>query len=512
MSLNINLYQKDIQKLRLDSSLNRKIIQNEKRFQNLLSIPKNSNKCYSTDRKAYNQKRFIKSNKKISNKKKLKNFKTEFYNNYDDNDYEIQKNLSQYFSPKSVININDNEFNNNSKNKEDKKIIKVHQKLIKKEKRPKYSKNSKNLSSLKNSKNKSHYNSTINLHTSRNNYKNMNKKNLKKNQKLNTNINLRTNNKNNSNRKNYNSNTIESSAKSDRYSSPSIKNMNLEEMFGRFKKNEKKKKEWVENEKKKKEEEEKKLCSYKPKMDKNSIKINLKIKDNFLERQKMKDEQKKKKEEKLKEYLNKKKEDEINKNNFLLIKNNKGKNKDNNLNNSINLSTSKTSAKTLEKNRKIEIKNAINKLYEWDIKRKEKINQKRKNNNEKIEKNRHIPKINKRSSSMAELKKEKYSDKNIFDRLSKKDPVSLEKKKFLVELYTPSFQPNIYTKRSTKKEKDINEDKNEIEEKKEKEEGKMYEKFGIDNNSGQYINDEDIQQLYRDVLFRNKKKNKMHEN
>ena len=68
--------------------------------------------------------------------------------------------------------------------------------------------------------------------------------------------------------------------------------MNLEEMIGRFKKSENKKKEWVENQKKKKEEEEKKLCSHKPKMDKNSIKINLKIKDDFLERQKIKDEQK----------------------------------------------------------------------------------------------------------------------------------------------------------------------------------------------------------------------------
>jgi centrosomal protein CEP76 len=283
-------------------------------------------------------------------------------------------------------------------------------------------------------------------------------------------------------------------------------------MMIRFKIDEEKKKEWIESQRKKKEEEQRRICPYAPKINKKSKKINLKFKDDFFGRQKLKDEQKKKKEEKLKEYLNKKKEDEINKNNFLLTKNNKGKNKDNNLNNSINLSTSKTSAKTLEKNRKIEIKNAINKLYEWDTKRKEKINQKRKNNDEKMEKNSHIPKINKRSSSMAELKKEKYSDKNIFDRLSKKDPVSLEKKKLLVELYTPSFQPNIYTKRSTKKEKDINEDKNEIEEKKEKEEGNIYEKFGIDNNSAQYINDEDIQQLYRDVLFRNKKKNKMYEN
>ena len=507
MSLNINLYQKDIQKLQLDSSLNRKIIQNEKRFQNLLSIPKNKDKCYSTDRKSYNKKRFIKSNKKISNKKKLINFRTEFYNNFDDNDndYKIQKNLSQYFSPKTVISATDKEYSNG---KNQKKIIKVNQKLVKKDKNSKFSKNSKNLSVLKSSKNKPHYNSTTNLHTSRNNYNiNIHKNNLKKNQKLNTNINLRTNNKHNSNKKNNHNITIESSAKSDRGIGPSAKNMNLEEMIGRFKKSENKKKEWVENQKKKKEEEEKKLCSHKPKMDKNSIKINLKIKDDFLERQKIKDEQKRKKEEKLKEYINKKKQDEINKNNFLLTKR-KGKNKDNNLNNSINLSTS---AKT-EKNRKIEIKNAINKLFEWDTKRKERINQKRKNNNEKIDKIKHIPTINKRSSSMAELKKQKYSDKNLFDRLAKNDPVSVEKKKLLVELYTPSFQPNIYTKRTHKKEKEKSAGKNENKEKKEKEEIKKMETIGMDNISEQNINDEDIQQLYRDVLFSNKKKNKVYEN
>ena len=38
------------------------------------------------------------------------------------------------------------------------------------------------------------------------------------------------------------------------------------------------------------------------------------------------------------------------------------------------------------------------------------------------------------------------------------------------------------------------------------------ETIGMDNISEQNINDEDIQQLYRDVLFRNKKKNKAYEN
>ena len=113
---------------------------------------------------------------------------------------------------------------------------------------------------------------------------------------------------------------------------------------------------------------------------------------------------------------------------------------------------------------------------------------------------------------MAELKKQKYSDTNLFDRLAKNDPVSVEKKKLLVELYTPSFQPNIYTKRTHKKEKEKSAGKNENKEKKEKEETKKMDTIGMDNISEQNINDEDIQQLYRDVLFSNKKKNKVYEN
>ena len=53
---------------------------------------------------------------------------------------------------------------------------------------------------------------------------------------------------------------------------------------------------------------------------------------------------------------------------------------------------------------------------------------------------------------MAELKKHKYNDKNIFDRLSKNDRDSVEKKKLLAQLYTPSFQPMINTKKIKKKE------------------------------------------------------------
>lgn len=82
----------------------------------------------------------------------------------------------------------------------------------------------------------------------------------------------------------------------------------------------------------------------------------------------------------------------------MLKVNKKNKDKD-------NLNSSRTSSKTLNKTQKVKINNAINKLYEWDKNRKEKINQKRKTKNEKMEKFDYVPKINKRSASMAEFNK-----------------------------------------------------------------------------------------------------------
>ena len=477
-------------KLIIDSFLNRKIMQNENRFQALLSIPKKRKKeCNLNYRNEAKNIRYI---KKIQKKKcKINNY----YNSFQDNDLE-SKNMSQYASPRikvSEFSIDSIEFDNYRR----KDKIKVNQRL-KKDKKLK-------------TKLKQH--SMINLHYSP--YKDYNRINtiINKNYvtKKKLHLNIKSNHNNNQNDlnsliKDYS--TIEYKEKNNKCFSPRIKKMNFEEMIGRFKKDINKKKEWIENQKKKKEEEEKKLCSHAPKMDKNSMKINLKLKNNFFERQKIKIDQKKKKEEKLKAFINKKKEEEINKTNFLLIQKAKKKKKDNNLNNSMN----KTSDKTFDK---INNLNTINRLYEWDVKRKEKINQKRKKKFEKIEENKHIPKINKRSATMAELKKSKSNARNIFDRLAKLDSIALEKKKILVELYTPSFQPNI---NSTKKnhyienKKDDKYDKDDKYENKENEENEEIENesehkktFGISNLYNQNLNDEDLQQIYRNVLFNHKK-------
>jgi len=74
--------------------------------------------------------------------------------------------------------------------------------------------------------------------------------------------------------------------------------------------------------------------------------------------------------EKLKEFLSKKEEEEINKNNPLLNKKSKGKKNS-------KLNSRDASSKALNKNKKAKINNAINKLYAWDEKRKEKIKEKK---------------------------------------------------------------------------------------------------------------------------------------
>ena len=168
--------------------------------------------------------------------------------------------------------------------------------------------------------------------------------------------------------------------------------------------------------------------------------------------------------------------------------------------------------------------NTINRLFEWDAKRKEKIKQKRIKKIEKIEENKHIPKINKRSASMVELKKSKSNARNIFDKLAKLDSVALQKKKILLELYTPSFKPNINTKKKLRhkennKGKNQNFEKYEIE-KEEEENEEIEENEELEDNSknketvgrtklaNQYLNVEDLQQLYRNVLFKKKIKSK----
>lgn len=124
-------------------------------------------------------------------------------------------------------------------------------------------------------------------------------------------------------------------------------------------------------------------------------------------------------------------------------KSNKNRFSANNVNNNINnasfisgLSCSKSMAE-IEKN--------ISKLYEWEKRRKKKIEKMQEIKNKEEIIYSYTPKINKRSNTLAKkFKKNNDNNANIFERLSKEDPLSKERKKILVELYKPSFQPKIY--------------------------------------------------------------------
>ena len=261
MSLNINLYEKDIQNLNIDSSLNIKLIQNENKLQAILNYKtKKKKECYSTDKNINNTKRNNKNkiNKiKIPKKNLFKNLKTDFF---DYNDYENQKINNHNFSPKTMISSIDYDYDSDHKIF---KLIKVNQKI-----------------KIKKNKNKSNSHSTINI--SKNNQNNQKK--IIYNYKDKSKPKIRTRNNNFKHLFKF-YNTINYNEKINSYFSPNSKSVNIEEMMIRFKNDQNRKKEWIEKQRKKKEEDEKKLCSYIPKTNRNK-KINLKIKDDFLSRQK----------------------------------------------------------------------------------------------------------------------------------------------------------------------------------------------------------------------------------
>jgi len=92
----------------------------------------------------------------------------------------------------------------------------------------------------------------------------------------------------------------------------------------------------------------------------------------------------------------------------------------------------------------------------------------------------------KSSASMAELNKQKYKEKNIFNRLVQADPFMVEKRKLLEQLYTPTFKPHINVKKV--KPKGDEEKENENDEDDDDSEKHLEEK-GIKNLESQYIND-----------------------
>ena len=187
----------------------------------------------------------------------------------------------------------------------------------------------------------------------------------------------------------------------------SIKYMNVERMITRFKENEEKIKEWIKKERTKKEIEENKHYQNSPKINNRSKKINLKIKDGFLLRLQKSEDEKQQKAEILKEFLKNKKMEEEKKHKGLKVKSRTKH---------TNLSTGKKISETL------------NKFHVLEEKRKNKIDIKRKIKFPKKINKAFIHKINKRSTSMSELRKLNYSTNNLLERFTIFGKYSIKKK------------------------------------------------------------------------------------
>ena len=127
--------------------------------------------------------------------------------------------------------------------------------------------------------------------------------------------------------------------------------------------------------------------------------------------------------------MKKEKEDEIKKDNILLQKSEEKK--DNSENN------------------KVDVNKRIKNLYDWEAQRKKKIKDKKAEEDKTIETNYdYVPKINEKSTMLAEKNQLKIKEPNVFLRLASHDQILKEKKRILIEMYTPSFKPRSYVPRN----------------------------------------------------------------
>ena len=192
------------------------------------------------------------------------------------------------------------------------------------------------------------------------------------------------------------------------------------ETYERFKENQKQNQKKIEELQRKKEIKEKSLYTNKPKINKNSKNIASKFNDDFFSRQKIMNDIKIQNTQRLKERLKKKEEDEISKSNILVKRvNNKNK------------------KKSVQK----EINTSVDKLYAWDTQRKERLDNLKKNEEDKFKKeNYNIPKINKNSYKITVNLK--YSQRNAVKRLYDDDVENRKaKKKILENIYGYTFIP-----------------------------------------------------------------------
>jgi hypothetical protein len=456
----------------ITESLNRKIIENEKRMQNLVNQTETKTKSKSlyeiantnnSNTKA--KKRQHKKNKSqeevktiYSNKpKKLKmNFSNDQYNdNSEDSDIilnKIEKKLQSYSKKKDKkiekkLNFNDSYLKKNSDKNN----------------------NTKDESTFSNSKkvNKKELNIIINRL-----YKNEPKKRKKIENEKNNSI------------------TVDSTSKTVKHATKKSK-VNFNELYSRFEDDIKKRNENLEKKREELNNNNKTIYTHKPKLNINKKFFDEQNNEDFLERQRKYIEEKKQKEEKYREELIKKEDENIKKTNILSKINNKNKK---------------------------EIDKKINDFADWDKNRKKRIEQKQKENEDKlVNEFNYMPKISKRSQSLARKNKNIKNEKNVFNRLAKNDDVLKEKQEILIQLYTPTFKPNIVIKKRKKKALISNKEKEfdtiskkfrskEFDDNSESDFDEDKSDSFLNNYENNIFTEENIQTAYRNALFHKHKK------
>ena len=445
----------------IESSLNKKIKENEKKMQNLLSSKSNKSRSLyyipnyaSTSVKTKNKKQIKnKSQEEIiihSNKpKKLKmQFSTIQNEDHSDDSTNLLKKIEKRLKSYSK-----------SANKKDRKRIICH-KFI----------NSINAESSNSKKvNKDEIDKIVNrLYT--------NEQKKKENEKIKT-INL--------------------SNKKEKQDSKSSK-VNFNEIYSRFQEDIKKRSENLEKKREEIQNNNKNIYTYKPKLNINKKFFDSEHTNSFIERQKKFIEDKKQKEEKFKENLIKMKQEEIDKSNILVK-------------HSFN---------------KKDIIKGINDLTEWENNRRRKLEERQKQiEEEKVNKYKYRPKIDKNSIVLAKKNIQRQKESNVFMRLAQDDKVLKEKKKILIQLNTPSFKPELYkTKRkkliinsnklkefdtvSKRYKSEVNMDNSDFDIEDEKYD-ESYDSKGEKNDDyieSNIFTEENIQNAYRKAIFHKRKK------
>ena len=249
-------------------------------------------------------------------------------------------------------------------------------------------------------------------------------------------------------------------------------------VYKRFLEDEKKKKEKLEKIKRNNNEQENKKYSYKPHINKKSIELSSKNKQDFYSRQKKLMEEQNKKEALLREKIRKKEQEEIDKTKILL---------------SHNFSTVDGNKKITNKRRKQSVDETINKLYEWDIKRKEKINNKIKNKEKSME--NIIQKKPEKNKLTNKIKVNRNPNK-LINRLYKDDIAKRkEKQEILSQVYKPSFKPLVQKRNICRinhnKNNSLNINKNNNKNNKNKTKSKVSSFNFITNNFIENLTDED---------------------